>query len=239
MGRVQKAKAAKAHHHVKHHVMKKKHHVKKAVKKHPVKKHKIKKHHVVKKHHEVQDFQEEEHFGAQDFAQSLLGSIGHHHKKAHKKMHKKKHKAHKKHEESILGGLHLPHEDRDDIVEEQDEDDFMESALPHAEHKHHAKSLSGIASSMLEESDAADQESQAKEAKAEAKKKKAAEKKKRFEEQQEKTIGGPLVHLDLSADEPVEEEDTSEKDIPSLDSFMDDLGDDDMLIQLPVDVDEY
>merc|ERR1711959_563906 len=103
-----------------------------------------------------------------------------------------------------------------------DEDSQEESK---AKHSH---SLAGFASSMLEENDAAEKEAQAEKKKQEAEHEKEAAEQNKREKKLEKMAGGKLVHLDLSNDQEEEEdEDLNEDKIAPLDSFMDDIGEDD------------
>jgi len=120
-----------------------------------------------------------------------------------------------------------------EVVPEDDEIEMPSIAgLPHAEHvakghSSHFDGLQGMATAMLERGDA---ESEA--AKKAAVDKKEAEEKKdaamtQLREAAKKASGGHSVELDLSGDE--EEFDSAqdqEKDLPSLDSFMDDDDDD-------------
>jgi len=171
------------------------------------------------------------------------------HKKVHKKEHKKKvhkkHKQHKKHKkvedgeahDTLLGGLRLPHDDADAVVPEAEaKEELLAPSLPRATHHHkHAgtPSLSGLASTMLAESDRQDKAKRQKVKKANDK---AAAEKKQLQERERQNLGGKKpVELDLSADDDVEYDDNQDDDVS--DSLSDFLDDDDMLIQLKDDVD--
>lgn len=177
----------------------------------------------------------------------------HKHKKVHKK-HEKKHEddteddsEEKVPREEILGGQKLT-ASADDVVPESDDqeefnddeeihDDLFESALgmghdEDSQQESKAKkshSLAGFASSMLEENDAAEKEALAEKKKQEAEHEKEVAEQKKREKKLEKMAGGKLVHLDLSNDqeEDDDDDDLNEDKIAPLDSFMDDIGEDD------------
>merc|ERR1712139_231602 len=149
---------------------------------------------------------------------AVMLSAHKHLKKPHKKVHKKKDEDHE-----MLGSLGQLKEPEDDEVPESEfehalkDDDDIDEADDTEVGSH---GLAGLAGSMLQESDKRDQkERAAREAKEEAQKKQEQEE----EEEERKHDTG--VHLALSDDEPVEEDEDAEKDLPSLDSFFDDDDD--------------
>jgi hypothetical protein len=151
-----------------------------------------------------------------------------HHKREHKKA---RHARHHRHEErshhksgGILSaaGVHLKDKvpEDSDIVSEVDTVHAFTDVSNAIHRSEQPKGLSGLASSMLEESDRQEKE----EAQVESKKESQRAQRKRENEKRKaaakKLAHGHYVELDLSGDEPVEED-----EVPSKEESQDDLSD--------------
>merc|ERR1711998_715274 len=163
--------------------------------------------------------------------------------KSHKKVHKKAHKKHEEHHESIMGSLKIPSEDdeADAVVPEAEaEEELLAPHLPRASHHHKSAGptgLSGLASSMLAQSD---RQEKAKRHSKDKAKEAAAAKEEENVKRETKALGGKKpVTLDLGDDDEEEEDDHEDYGTEdALESYLDD--EDMMLIQLKdSDVDEW